>query len=109
MNPSTFTMVTKTLNRWRSRLALCHAGTRLLCRTHGIQQVTDFQPLAKTVTLACLCKRNVFHRTDDEVFAYEVAKLERQAVRPVRVIGTTDDLDREHNWRHAVLVVEEVA
>jgi hypothetical protein len=109
MNDSSYRAVSKWLKHWRSRQALKHARTKLLCTNHGLQTVADYQPLAKTVTLACSCRREIFHRSDDEIFAYELAKIERAGRQAVRTIGTEDDTDREHNWRHAKLEVEEIA
>jgi len=74
MNDTTYTAVTKWLVRWKSHEALRRSKTKLLCADHGLQRVLDFQPLAKTVSLECGCKREVFHRSADEIIAYEVAK-----------------------------------
>jgi hypothetical protein len=74
MNDTTYAAVTKRLARWKSREALRHRATKLLCADHGLQRVLDFQPLATTVSLECGCKREVFHRSDDEIVAYESAQ-----------------------------------
>lgn len=60
VNSTTVDFVAETIEHWSSRPALIHAGTKLFCQAHGLQEVTDFQPLARTVSLACGCKRSLF-------------------------------------------------
>jgi len=45
-----------------SLTSLRHFKTRLLCKTHGIQAVTDTVEGTLTVTLACSCTRDIGKR-----------------------------------------------
>jgi len=58
-NDSTFALISKS-DKWRSRASLRFVGTKLRCAQHGLQVVLDYQPLAKKVSLECLCIRPLY-------------------------------------------------
>jgi hypothetical protein len=65
-NPDKLRTMLGSSKRWSSRIALRHSKTRLWCREHGLQTVTDFRPMAKVTILACGCSRSVEADFTDE-------------------------------------------
>jgi hypothetical protein len=102
----------KDAEKWHSRIALIHARTRLYCPDcRELRSVRDF--LSEMCVLECQHRRSVFF----PLTAKELTALKnfvnsddgrRVTRQQVRVVGTEDDTDSQHNWRHATLTVEDV-
>jgi hypothetical protein len=104
----------KDADRWHSRTALIHAHTSLYCAEPECQQprrVRDF--LNGMCVLSCKHLRPVFFSLKAEELAAlkEFVNSEdgaRAMQKQARVIGTEDDIDSRHNWRHATLTIEDM-
>jgi hypothetical protein len=94
VNSTTVDFVGETIEHWSSRPALIHAGTKLFCQANGLEEVTDFQPLAKTVSLACGCKRPLFDPQIVAAFEKASATLPKKK----RVKGSNQKIDVEATY-----------
>jgi len=76
LNNSTFLAVSRWLET--TRLTILRLKTALYCFEHQrVEQVTHVFP-NRTVALDCGCRRNLYNRSDDEIFNYEVEKMKRK-------------------------------
>jgi hypothetical protein len=104
----------KDADKWHSRTALTHARTSLYCPEPDCRQlrrVRDF--LSEMCVLECQHRRPVFFPlTGKELTALKKFLASEDGARAMqkqaRVIGTEDDTDSQHNWRHATLSVEDI-
>jgi hypothetical protein len=103
----------KNADKWHSRITLTHSRTRLYCREcRELRRIQDC--LNGTCVLECQHRRPVFFpMSREELTALKKFVASEDGARAMqkqaRVIGTEDDTDSQHNWRHATTVsVEDV-
>ena len=84
LNNSTYRAITRWLRQ--TRLGLLRRATRLHCRECGeLQRVVDFSGGSSIAVLDCQHRRQLFLRSEDELFAYEIARHARQSRRRVNI------------------------
>jgi hypothetical protein len=77
---------------------LRHMNTRLLCldnREHGVQDVLDLQPLARTVSLACGCRRLIATPQTDAEKLSLAAYLAEEQQRELERFQREQELENE--------------
>jgi hypothetical protein len=101
------------VRRWNSRLGLLHKKSGLLCyECNELKKVKTFLSLDEVAVLECGHRRAVqTSMTEQEQSALKKFvnsdEGRRAMQRRARVIGTEDDTDVDHNWRHSTLTIEE--